>query len=400
MDLLLRFIENSNRNGMQIQGNMFHFLGTLMDTNPLIAKTWSNAVTDYGSFLKEKAMPIQSNPWLTENRITYRGPKTILRQFSSGDIGNPLLLVPPEAGHNSQIVDYGPEQSLVQCALENYAGDVYAMDKLPAGPQHADYAIEDCIRSLGECIRTIGEPVHLVGLCQGGWQAVAYAALFPEQVKSLTLAGAPIDFHAGNGLISQMAQTLPLSFYQSLVNMGSGLMPGAFIAAGFKMMNAFERFMGEDFKLYQNINDPEYLERNRRFNQWYEFTQPLGGRMYLEVIEHLFKENKLIKGELEIMGRKVDLSEIHQPIYLIAGTKDDITPPSQLFAISQYVSSTSIEEKLAEAGHIGVFMRSRVIKEIWSDLFASLSTVSRQYTIHPDMPMMEVEAGSEIEAVS
>jgi poly(3-hydroxybutyrate) depolymerase len=400
MDHLLRFLENNSRNGMQFQGNVFHFLGTLMDTNPFIYKTWADAVTDYGSFLKEKAMPILANPWLTENQITYRGQKTILRRFSSGDLGDPLLLVPPEAGHNSQIVDYGPEQSLVQCALENYSGDVYAMDKLPAGPQHAKYSIEDCIRSLGECIRTIGEPVHLVGLCQGGWQAVAYAALFPEHVKSLTLAGAPIDFHAGDGLISQWAQALPLSFYQSLVNMGSGLMPGAFLAAGFKMMNALERFMGEDFKLYQNINDAEYLERNRRFNQWYEFTQPLGGRMYLEVIEHLFKENKLVKGDLEIMGRKVDLSAIHQPIYLIAGTRDDITPPEQLFAIRQHVSSASVTETLVEAGHIGVFMRSKVIKEIWSELFATLSAYACRYTIDLDRHMpLEEDAISQIEEV-
>jgi poly(3-hydroxybutyrate) depolymerase len=399
MDHLLRYLENSSRNGMQFQSHIFHFLGTLMDTNPFIDKTWADAVTDYGTFLKEKAKPILPNPWLTENKIVYRGQKTILRQFSSGDMGNPLLLVPPEAGHNSQIVDYGPEQSLVQCALENYIGDVYAMDKLPAGPQHADYSIEDCIRSLGECIRTIGQPVHLVGLCQGGWQAVAYAALFPEHVKSLTLAGAPIDFHAGDGLISQMAQTLPLSFYQSLVNMGSGLMPGAFLAAGFKMMNAFERFMGEDFKLYQNINDQQYLERTRRFNQWYEFTQPLGGRMYLEVIEHLFKENKLVKGDLQIMGRKVDLSAIHQPIYLIAGTKDDITPPEQLFAIRQFVSSTSIAETLAEAGHIGVFMKSKVIKKIWSKLFASLSAYSCQYTIDWDRHMLGQDAISHVEEV-
>jgi poly(3-hydroxybutyrate) depolymerase len=397
MDLLLRYLENSTRNGMQFQSNMFHFLGTLMDTNPFIDKTWADAVTDYGSFLKEKANPILRNPWLTENKIDYRGQKTILRRFSSGDMGNPVLLVPPEAGHNSQIVDYGPEQSLVQCALENHTGDVYAMDKLPAGPQHTDYSIEDCIRSLGECIRTIGQPVHLVGLCQGGWQAVAYAALFPEHVKSLTLAGAPIDFHAGDGLISQMAQTLPLSFYQSLVNMGSGLMPGAFIAAGFKMMNAFERFMGEDFKLYQNINDPEYLDRNRRFNQWYEFTQPLGGRMYLEVIEHLFKANKLVKGDLEIMGRKVDLSAIHQPIYLIAGTKDDITPPEQLFAIRHFVSSTSITETLAEAGHIGVFMKSKVIDEIWSELYANLSAFSCEYTFDWDNHMLEEDAIRQIE---
>jgi len=372
MDYLLQSYENSIRKGMQITGDMYHFLGSAMRMN-FFMRPWAEAVQRYGSFLKEKAAPISSRPWTTSNRVARRWAKTALRKFNGNELGNPLLLVPPEAGHNSQIVDFGPGQSLVQCALNHFAGDVYVMEKLPAGPKHANYSLDDCIRSLDRCIHAIGEPVHLVGLCQGGWQAAVYTALFPERVKTLTLAGAPIDFHAGDGRISQWAQSLPMSFYQALVAMGGGRMPGAFITSGFKLMNAYDRFIGDDLKLYQHIGDPTYLERNRRFNQWYEFTQPLAGRMYLEVVQHLFKENKLVKGDLEIMGRTVDLSRIYQPLYLVAGARDDITPPAQLLAIRDHVSSLWIEEKLADAGHIGLFMRDGVIVDIWAAIFERMS---------------------------
>ena len=40
--------------------------------------------------------------------------------------------------------------------------------------------------------------MNLVGDCQGGWLATIYAALHPERVNTLTIAGAPIDFHAGD----------------------------------------------------------------------------------------------------------------------------------------------------------------------------------------------------------
>jgi poly(3-hydroxyalkanoate) synthetase len=357
---------------MHMTGTLYDMLATAMRLNAF-TQTLAAPVADYASFLKEKAAPISDRPWLSDNEVVARWPRIILRKFKEGEKGHALLLVPPEAGHNSQIVDYGPEQSLVQCASDNFRGDVYVIDKLRAGLEHATYSIEDSIHSLDLCVRSIGEPVHLVGLCQGGWQSAIYAALYPERVKTLTLAGAPIDFHAGDGIISEWARMLPISFFQAMVAMGRGRMPGAFITTGFKMMNAFDRFIGDDMNLYDNINDPGYVERYRLFKQWYEFTQPIGGQMYLEVVEQLFKENKLVKGLLEVMGRKVDLSHIYHPLYLIAGTEDEITPPAQLFAMGKHVSSTVIEEKLAEAGHIGVFMKNPVIKEIWSDLFGRLS---------------------------
>ncbi len=376
MDHILQIWENGIREGMKLTGDLYQLFGQTMSMNPF-AKPWAEELNKYGDFLKEKNMRIESAPWMTPNHVVFSGLKVALRKFNDDKRGNPLLLVPPEAGHNSQIVDYGPEQSLVQCALDHHNGDVYVVEKLPAGPEHADYCLDDCVRSIDLCVRHIGAPVHLAGLCQGGWQSAIYAALFPENIKTLSLAGAPIDFHAGDSLITQWARSLPMSFYEAMVSMGKGCMPGSFIVTGFKLMNAMDRFVGDDVNLYRNIDDPAFIERYRRFNGWYQFTQPLAGRMYLQVVEQLFKENLLIKGRLEIMGQKVDLSRIDRPLYLIAGTKDDITPPEQLFAIGRYVSSVFVEEKLAEAGHIGVFMGKDVIKEIWADLFARLAVTQR-----------------------
>ena len=56
-----------------------------------------------------------------------------------------------------------------------------------------DRAIEHC-----------GGRVNLIGDCQGGWLATIYAALYPERVNTLTLAGAPIDFHAGEPVVHEV----------------------------------------------------------------------------------------------------------------------------------------------------------------------------------------------------
>ena len=319
-------------------------------------------------YLQAKADPLKPQHWYSRNRIVYQGQKTVLRKFNDDDRGNPLVIVPPEAGHDSLIVDYGPGQSLVECALQNYAGDVYVIEKLPATFRDTGYAIDDSILALDSVVDTIGEPVNFIGFCQGGWQSALYTALYPSKVKALTVAAGPIDFHAGDAKISAMAAALPISFYEQMVMMGGGNMPGAFIVQGFMMMNPVDRFIGDDMNLFNDIDSNEVVKRTHQFQSWYHRYQPVPGKMYLEIVQKLFKDNELIKGNLTILDRMVDLKAIRNPLVLIGGTADDITPPPQVMEMKKYVSSKQIEEIIVPAGHIGVFMGSEIIKKYWPSI--------------------------------
>ena len=79
------------------------------------------------------------------------------------------------------------------------------------------------------CVDHIGGSVNLIGDCQGGWLATIYAALRPERVNTLTIAGAPIDFHAGEPVIHAALRSLApggnLAFYRGLVAAGGGVLP-------------------------------------------------------------------------------------------------------------------------------------------------------------------------------
>jgi poly(3-hydroxybutyrate) depolymerase len=370
------------------QGNFYNWLlrnigsgyahfSNMLRLNPFFSSL-SGDMEKYGRFLTEKGMHIGPSRWHTENQVVFSDHKVALRKFNENKIGNPIVFVAPEAGHNSQIVDYGPEQSLVECAKNYYAGDIYVAEKLPAGPRDTEYSLDDSMKALYACINYIGEPVNLVGLCQGGWQSAIFTALFPESVKTLTLAAAPIDFQKGDGPIKEWVASLPMSYFESLIGSGNGNMPGSLIVFGFMMMNAADRFFGDDILLYKHIDDPEFISRRKRFDSWYKLTQSVPGKLYRETVKSLFIENKLVKGDLVILGRKVDLSKINQPVYLIAGTKDDITPPAQLFALKDHISSPPVTEMMVRAGHIGVFMAKNVIKDYWSPLLTELNDLNPQ----------------------
>jgi poly(3-hydroxyalkanoate) synthetase len=329
----------------------------------------------YTKFLKtlcEVYRPIPMPTWTTENSIKLELQNVILRDFSVGKDEDAILIIPPQAGHHSCIADFGRGQSLVEAALKAGRKSVYVTEWKGATMDTKDETIDDFILSMRECIKSINSKVTLIGLCQGGWQAAIYAALFPTDVRSLVLAAAPIDFHAGNSKIGKCTSLFPLSFYRSMVIMGGGLLDGKHLLTGFKMLNPVERYCGDHFDLFFNISDDSYLERNRKFREWYEYTQCIPGDFFLQVVEDLFIGNKLINGELIILGKKVDLSTINHPLFLIAGEKDDITPSEQLFNIEHYVRSESINKYTLPAGHIGIFMGRKIIDNYWPKIFKQI----------------------------
>ncbi|MFH1637106.1 MAG: alpha/beta fold hydrolase [Candidatus Woesearchaeota archaeon] len=323
-------------------------------------------------FLNEVARPVPRPKWHTKNNTILDIEQVTLRRFSEGKDGIPTLIIPPQAGHHSNIADYGKGQSLVEAALKHAKGEVYVTEWKPANKKLKDKGIDDCILSMKECINEIGGKASLVGLCQGGWQSAIYTALYPEDVSSLVLAAAPIDCHAGKSAITDSARSIPMSWFKAVVKQSGGIMPGEDILFGFKMMHAYDRFVKDNCNLYLNIDDENYVKRSRKFKDWYDYTQPLPGMMYLQAVSWLFKGNRLIKGKLKILKREVRLSEINHPLYLIAGSKDDITPQEQLFSIEKHVSSNKVEKHIVPAGHIGVFMGRKVLKEYWPKILSSI----------------------------
>lgn len=103
-----------------------------------------------------------------------------------------------------------------------------------------------------------------------------------------------------------------------------------------------------------------------RFENWYEYTQTLPGRFYLETVNWIFRNNDLIKpGKIKITGKPVDFRNIECPLVLLAGRKDNISPPAQTFALEKYVGSKDIIKILGEGGHIGTLMGNKSLKGDW-----------------------------------
>lgn len=309
--------------------------------------------------------------WHLPHAIAFETPIARLRDFSTGDQGVPVLVLPPQAGHDSCIVDHSPEQSQIGTIRAAGHERVASLDWAGATQATKDASIETYLAVIDRAVDHLGGRVHLIGDCQGGWLAAIWAALNPGAVDELTLAGAPIDFHAGDGAIGHYVDALGMDFYQALVAAGGGVLRGEHMLAGFIALRP-DNEVAKHLGLLAHLHEPGAVERYRQFEDWYKHTQDISGAFYLWIVERLFRDNALIRGELEIGGRRVDLRRIACPLNLLAGAADHVTPPPQVFAAASAVSTPAdrIVPRTAPGGHLGLFMGRAALRDHWAPLLA------------------------------
>ncbi len=171
--------------------------------------------------------------WHSRNMVVLASPFALLRDFSVGDEDVvPTLLFPPLAGHASCIIDK-KGQSQVQLCIKTGLTKVYSFDWLSCTNATKDTTEDDRLDFITQAVDPIAGPegtVNIGGDCQGGWEATLWAAMHPDRVNTLIVAGAPIDTSAGNGPATKlMPIVIPrgnVALYKAMVKAFGGIVPG------------------------------------------------------------------------------------------------------------------------------------------------------------------------------
>ena len=196
------------------------------------AKQWVDLAAGSG------CEPATNEPmWTTPNKIELELNTVRLRTFATAPEGVPTLLCAPFALHGAAIADLAPGHSLVAALREAGLARLFVTDWRSAQPDMRDLGIDNYLADLNVLVDHLGGHVDLIGLCQGGWMALLYAARFPAKVGKLVLAGAPIDIAAGTSGLSAVAESSPIAVFRELVKIGDGRMLGP----------SMLRFWGPDF---------------------------------------------------------------------------------------------------------------------------------------------------------
>lgn len=121
---------------------------------------------------------------------------------------------------------------------------------------------------------------------------------------------------------------------------------------------------------YENVEDAAFIKKRTEFERWFEHPLDLPGRWYLQVIKLLFKDNAFYNGDFVALGRKIALSDIVCPTFLLAGEDDDITLYQQVFAAEEKLRTPKekIVKKLVPGDHIGLFIGSKTLGDFWPEV--------------------------------
>ncbi len=303
----------------------------------------------------------------TPKSLVYKEDKLKLYRYnrdSKPTYKTPVLIVYALV-NTYQMLDLQPDRSYIKKLIE--AGlDVYLIDwgyptKIDKYLSMDDY-INGYINNCVDYIRKENsvDKINILSICQGGTFSLIYSALHPEKVKNLVPHVTPVDFSVNDGLLFKWSRDMD---FKKLVDGFDGLIPGSFLNDGFEMLKPMMKFQ-KNSGLFNSLEDKTKLLNFLRMEKWISDSPDQAGDCFLQFMEDLYQGNKLIKGELIVGDKKVNLKDITMPLLNIYATEDHLVPPSATIPLNDYVGSKDKTIYKFEGGHIGVFVGGRSQKEL------------------------------------
>jgi len=272
-----------------------------------------------------------------------------------------------------QMIDLEADRSLVRKLVAS-GFDVYFIDWGLPGRAQRFLTIDDYVSGyLDHCVDvarklSLAPKVNLLGVCQGGVFSTCYAALFPEKVKNLALAVTPVDFHGdkkepqtGAGYMNQWTRALSAEDIDDMVE-AYGSAPGAMIGFAFLMMNPISNLTKYTIDLLDVLDDDAKLLSFLRMERWIADRPDHPGEVLRQWLKDLYQDNKLIRNELVLGGRRVNMRKITMPVLNIYATGDTIIPVSCSKDVGAHFGTKDYSEVAVPGGHIGTFVGGKAQK--------------------------------------
>jgi poly(R)-hydroxyalkanoic acid synthase, class III, PhaC subunit len=262
------------------------------------------------------------------------------------------------------VLDLQPDRSLMKKLLEEGL-DIYIMDWGYPTKQDRYLTMEDYIDGyMNDAVDFIRksakvDKIHKMGICQGGTYSMIYASLYPEKLKSLTTYVAPYDFSSAKCMLYTWTKYVDVD---AMVD-AMGIVPGEMLDQAFGMLKPsmnISKYLG----VLDSLEDKEKTLNFLRMEKWKGDLPAIPGEMYRKYIKDLFRDNKLIKGEMELGGRPVNLKNMTVPFLNVYATEDNIIPNESTLPIMDAIGSKDKKNYPFPGGHIGVFVGGKSQKEL------------------------------------
>ena len=298
----------------------------------------------------------------TEKELVYEDGKRKLYRYQARSkkiCPVPMLIVYAMVNRYTML-DLQPDRSMIRNLLDQ-GQDVYLIDWGYADRMDRHLTMDDLINAfMDDCIDHICEQhqieaVNLLGVCQGGTFSAIYSALHPEKVKNLITMVAPIDFATNDSLLYVWGKAMDVDLLIDTY----GIVPGDLMNQSFQMLQPFTLTFQKYLNMVDTMADSETLAAFLRMESWIFDSPDQPGEVLRQNAKDLFQENKLVKGEFEIGGQRVDLKQISMPVLCIYADYDTLVPPVSSKKLLEYVGTRDKQELSYPVGHVGMFVSGK-----------------------------------------
>jgi Protein of unknown function (DUF3141) len=303
----------------------------------------------------------------------------------------PFVIIDPRAGHGPGIGGFKAD-SEIGVALK--AGHpCYFIGFLP-DPMPGQ-TIEDIAQAEAAFLEKVialhpkadGKPC-VIGNCQAGWAVMLLAALRPELLGPIIVAGSPLSYWQGVHGKYPMRYSGGLlggSWLTALAgDLGHGKFDGAWLVQNFENQNPANTLWTKQYNLYSKIDTeaPRYLG----FERWWGGHVNLNAEEIQFIVDELFVGNNLAAGRIQTSdGTAIDLREIRSPIVVFCSRGDNVTPPQQalgwildLYADAGEIRSygqTIVYTVHESIGHLGIFVSAGVARKEHGQLSSNIDLI-------------------------
>lgn len=281
-------------------------------------------------------------------------------------VNTPVLVVYAMVGHWT-ILDLQPDRSFLKNLAEGGC-EVYVLDwgHPTAADQFDDFSdlVDIYMDGFVDVIRERHKipSVNLLGVCQGGVLSLIYAALYREKVRNLMTCVTPVDFHADksrerldHGFMNVWVRNLSPQEVDLMID-SFGNVSGEVGGAFFSMMTPARSLAKYCLTLVDVGQDKEKLLNFLRMEKWLADRPDHTAASARQWLKDLYQDNKMVAGELEVGGRRVDLKNVTMPVLNLYTETDHIIPPPASVVLGEKVGSKDYTQDVVSGGHIGVFV--------------------------------------------
>ena len=293
---------------------------------------------------------------LTPGKVIYQNELMQLIQYEATTdevFKVPLLIVPPWI-NKFYILDLTPEKSFIKwCVDRGFTVFVISWvnpDAHLAQKSFEQYMREGPLEAMDVIEKITGESkVHTIGYCVGGTLLAVtlawLAAQKQDRVVSATMFAAQVDFTFAGDLKIFVDEDRIRALEQQMQEQG-------YLEAS-RMANTFNMLRSNDLVWPYVVNN--YLKGKKPYPfdllYWNSDATRMPAANHSFYLRNCYLNNRLTKGEMEIAGTHLKLSDVTVPVYNLATREDHIAPAKSVLYGSQFFGGP-VRYVLAGSGHI------------------------------------------------